>query len=486
MKSKILSLISISWMILLIATNHVISAAADEVSAEEEALVKDLLGDTDADDKTIDCFSSVSDKQLADNKVSTLSPTELSRVLIEGSHSFAFDLLKALHKFEPKDNSFGLLMSPSSIWSTLVITYLASNGETETELRNKLRLQSISKSSVGLAYQGLKLWNDLKKNMTKMSDSEKTILSQANRIFVNNDLQINPCFADYFDDDIRPMNFTTQPIQSTRYINGWVEELTNGKITDLIPNGSINPWTKMIIANAVYFHSKWLNEFTKDSTRNTTFFLSPTDEISVEMMSMESTIMYGISEKLQVTAIDLSYANPDYSMIIILPDVGKGLDSLIASITPADLYELVANMYDDEVAIQLPKFKVEQEFEMAGPLYSIGIKKLFDPRFANLSSLFAAAADNHVANGTNTTKSGHHHHRETGSGFALNSVIHKSYITVNEEGTEAAAATALIYGRSGRPVFTTQFIANRPFLYLIRDVATNFILFLGTVRRPQQ
>lgn len=411
------------------------------------------------------CFAD--NDKISDNKVSTLSPSELSRILIEGSHSFSFDLIKALHKFEAKDNSSGLLVSPSSIWSALLITYMGAKGQTEKELKNKLRLQKIPKLSVGLAYQGLRLWNDLKKNMSKLSESEKSTLSQANRIFLSNNLRINHCLSEYFNSDIQQMDFNSKPTQSLKQMNDWVEEQTRGKIVDLIPSGAVNPWTKMIIANAIYFKAKWLNKFNKENTKKVAFFVSPTDEIKVDMMSMETTLMFGISERLQATAIELPYANPDYSMIIILPHISKGLDSLIRLIRPSDLYELVSNMYEDEVNVMLPKFKVDQQFELAGPLYSMGIKRLFDPRFADLSDFFEG-------NSSLT------------EGFALNSVVHKSYISVDEEGTEAAAATAMIYGRSGRPVFPTQFVANRPFLYLIRDVATNFILFLGTVRKPLQ
>jgi serpin B len=414
-----------------------------------------------------DCFTESYEK-VSDNKVLTLSPNEVSRIIIEGSHSFAFDLIKALHKFEAKDNSSGLLVSPSSIWSALLITYMGAKGETETELKNRLRLQNIPKLSVGMAYQGLRLWTDLKRNMSKISESssEKTTLSQANKIFLSNRFRLNECLSEFFNADIQQMDFNSKPIQSLEQINEWVKEQTRGKIVDLIPSGAINPWTKMIIANAVYFKSKWLNQFNKENTKKATFHVSPTHEIQVDMMSIETTLMFGISEKLQATAIELPYANPDYSMIIILPHISRGLGSMIRSIKPSDLYELVSNMYDDEVNVVLPKFKVDQQFELAGPLYSMGVKQLFDPRFADLSGFFDK----------NTTV----------NGIALNSVVHKSHITVNEEGTEAAAATAMIYGRSGRPVFPTQFVANRPFLYLIRDVATNFILFLGTVRKPLQ
>jgi len=153
---------------------------------------------------------------------------------------------------------------------------------------------------------------------------------------------------------------------------------------------------------------------------------------------------------------------------VILPEAKKGLDSLIRGIKPADLYELVGNMFADEVKVSLPAFKMEQHFELAGPLYSMGIRQLFDPRYSDLSGFFE-----------NATSIGQQK-------VTVNSVVHKAYITVNEEGTEAAAATALIFGRSGRPLFPTHFNANRPFLYLIRDTTTNLIVFMGTVRRPTQ
>lgn len=440
-------------------------------------LISTSLTATKISSKTKNCFTE-NDQQLSDNKVSTLSPSELSQILIEGSHSFAFDLLKALHKFEAKDNSTGLLLSPSSVWSALLITYMAAKGETETELQSKLRLKGIPKSSVGMAYQGLRLWNDLKRNVSKMSESmsEKTVLRQANRIFLNNSTKLNPCFEEYFDTDITQMDFSSNPTKSVEEINDWVRDETNGKITDLIPNGAINPWTKMIITNAVYFQSKWLQQFNKELTTNASFFVSPTDELPVQLMTAETTLMYGLSERLQATAIELPYANPDYSMLVILPDIGRGLDSMITTMTPSDLYDLVADMYDDEVTVQLPKFKVRQTFELAGPLYSVGIRSLFDPRFADLSSLFDAVSNDSLDSEV----------KKSGDGFALNSVVHRSYIAVDEEGTEAAAATAMVYARSGRPVFKTQFVANRPFLYLIRDISTNFILFLGTVRKPEQ
>ena len=421
--------------------------------------------DNDEDREVIHCFVEP-DQSLNENALS-LGPQDITRILIEGSHSFSFDLVKALSKFELKEASPGILVSPSSIWSSLIITYLGANGDTDSEIKSVLRIKKLSKTAVARAVQGLKFWGDLKKNMSKSNQlSEKSTYSLANKIFFNDDLRLNECIEGFFNGDVEKMDFTNKPSESIERINNWVKDQTQGKIVDLIPNGAINPWSKMILANAVYFNSKWMNQFQKENTKLQTFYISPTDEIQVEMMTQTGTFMYGISERLQVTALEMSYANPDYSMIILLPEPSRGLDTLIRTIKPNDLYELVSNMYDDEIFVSLPKFKIEQHFELAGPLYSMGIRKLFDPRFVDLSGFFANLND-------------------TKQPIAVNSVIHKTFINVDEEGTEAAAASALMFGRSGRPVFPTQFIANRPFMYLIRDTQTNFILFMGTVKRPQ-
>jgi len=153
-------------------------------------------------------------------------------------------------------------------------------------------------------------------------------------------------------------------------------------------------------------------------------------------------------------------------MMIILPEIHRGVDALVRGLQPEDIYNIINNgLYYDDVEVWLPKFKMEQEFDLAGPLFSMGVKKLFDPRFADLSAFF-----------TNDTK--------FDNGVTVNNIVHKTAIEVNEEGTEAAAATAIVMSRSGRPLFPTKFVANRPFVFLLRDTATNVILFTGIVRRP--
>ena len=190
-------------------------------------------------------------------------------------------------------------------------------------------------------------------------------------------------------------------------------------------------------------------------------------------MTLTANLMHGVSETLKATILELPYANQDFSMMVILPEPSRGVDALIKILNPANLEEAISNMYDDEVNVYLPKFKSEQDLDLAGPLYSMGVKKLFDPRYSDLSGFFAPTTNQ--SDTSLQTK-----------GIVVNSVVHKAFISVNEEGTEAAASTAILLSRSGRPAFPTQFVADRPFLFLLRDTATNIILFIGIVRRPAQ
>ncbi|KAH9522930.1 hypothetical protein DERF_006484 [Dermatophagoides farinae] len=399
---------------------------------------------------------------------------DVSRIMLDGAKFFAIRLFKTLNLFEPKQTSKGLIFSPASIWSTMIIAYLGSEGETEQELSSRLKLNQLSKSQVALAYRGIKWWKDLKmiannKNKTNGSGVGSTLVSSANKLYIDDRIPLNDCFERIFHDEIEIKPFSSQPDQCVQEINSWVSDQTKGKINDLIAPGTITPMTRIMMVNAIYFKSFWAQQFDSSRTKRQLFYVNHDEHLEVDMMTMDSaSIMFGLSESLGVTAVEIPYSNPDYSMLIMLPDQSRSLDTLIRDLSLPKLQELFDQMYDDEVMLMIPRFHAEQEFELAGALFSLGIKKLFDPRYANLAMIFAGKS--------NQTSSSNK--------IALDSVVHKSFIAVNEEGTEAAAATAMIFARSGRPAFPTEFIANRPFLYMIRDVSTNMILFLGTVRRP--
>lgn len=395
------------------------------------------------------------------------SSKEHSRTLIRGSHKFSLDMIKFLSNFESKETSEGILVSPYSVWSALVVMYMGSRGETESEIRSALRLQSIPKHSIGMAYQGLRLWYQLKQNSSDIvSTNRKYAYSAANRIFVNKQYNISSCIKSNFPTEVQSMNFA-DPEASIASINAWVETLTHGKIKHLMGPDSLTPWSQIVIANAVYFKSQWMTQFDQANSAVDEFHVNPVESMNVTFMKQTGSFMYGISETLGATALDLPYADQQFSMLILLPETSTGVDSLLKSLQPNHIYDLVSHMYSDEVEVSLPKFRLEQEFDLSGPLFSLGVKRLFDPRYADLSGFFANAS-------------------HFDSALTVNGVIHKTAITVNEEGTEAAAATAFVVSRSGRPLFPTKFTANRPFIFLIRDTATNVILFTGVVRRPNQ
>lgn len=397
-----------------------------------------------------------------------MGPKEYSRSLIRGSHKFSIDLLRYLANFESKDSSNGLLVSPFSVWSALLATYMGSKGSTESEIKVALSIQDIPKQAVGMSYQGLRLWYNLKREAS--AKNGKYSYSAANRIFINDKLSLNHCIKEHFSQEVEPINFGDS-LRAVDTMNEWVSNMTRGKIKQLISKGSVNPWTQMVVANAIYFQSQWLYKFDSSATEQRHFQVTPSESMQIPFMTQTSNLMIGTSDKLKVQVLDLPYADSQFSMLFLLPDASRGIDGLIRVLTPQDIYELVGEMYDDEVEVSIPKFKMEQEFDLAGPLYSMGIKNLFDPRFSDLSGFFEPTSNN----GTESVE----------KGVTVNSVVHKTLIKVDEEGTEAVAATAFLMARSGRPAFPTKFIADRPFLFIIRDTATNVILFMGVVRRPE-
>lgn len=163
--------------------------------------------------------------------------------------------------------------------------------------------------------------------------------------------------------------------------------------------------------------------------------------------------MFGVSESIKSTIIELPYANQEFSMILILPEPQMGIDSLIKQIKVEHLEEILTNLYDDEVEVQIPKFKFEQEFELAGPLYSMGMRNIFDPRFSDFSGFIEETSpstnstDNEINDVNNTNDD--FFNNKINKKVIINSVVHKSFISIDEEGTEAAAATSLLIARSG-------------------------------------
>lgn len=380
--------------------------------------------------------------------------------LIEGSTRFSLDLLRTLNlNLRGNKELRGLFFSPHSIWSALLVTYMGARGATEQEMRNVLGIGDADKLTTWEAFRNIRNFNAYN---TKPSPKDASYNS-ANRIYFQDGTTFKNCMREMLADDIAFLDFKSSAEESREIINTWVEKETQQRIKDLIPAGGIDGLTNMVIANAVYFKEAWLQPFEPQRTARRRFTTPSRHEVFVTMMSTKGRFLYGKSEELRCYAIELPYTGNTLSMTILLPNNRySGIDILTNNLTPERLRNLLADMYPREVMVSIPKFKLEDSFELSSTLSKMGLRSLFDPRRVDLSGFTGI--------------------RE----FTVDAVHHKTFIDVNEKGTEAAAATAVITSRSARPIGPAAFIADYPFVYFIRDNISNTILFLGTVQKPPE
>ncbi len=248
--------------------------------------------------------------------------------------------------------------------------------------------------------------------------------------------------------------------QARQTINAWVEEQTENKITDLIPPRALSADTKLVLTNAVYFHGDWQKPFAKAGTREQDFHLTNSDKQKVPLMHQSAAVRYGAVDDLKV--LELPYGDGRLSMVVLLPNEIKGLGRLEAQFSSQKLQQWITSLHRvDKVEVYLPKFKTTSQFQLASTLSALGMPSAFNANTADFSGMTG------------------------GRDLCLSAVLHKAFVDVNEEGTEAAAATgavavptaAIVPEPQAPPVFR----ADHPFLFLIRDHRTGAILFLGRI-----
>jgi serpin B len=256
---------------------------------------------------------------------------------------------------------------------------------------------------------------------------------------------------------ITNLDFESESEKSRVTVNTWVEEQTNGKIKDLIPKGAIDQYTRLVLTNAIYFKGNWVKQFDEEDTVERDFKVNPEKTVRVPMMSMTGeTFNFTYYENLEV--LELPYQGEDLSMLILLPREGA-LDSLEASLTLENLTKWRGDLYEGEMDIYIPKFKFETKYDMGKTLEDMGMPAAFDPKEADFS-------------GMDGTKD-----------LYIQHVFHQCFVEVNEKGTVAAAATAVVIGVE---CATPTFYADHPFLFLIQERESGNILFMGRVTDPSQ
>ncbi|MBN1451751.1 MAG: serpin family protein [Anaerolineales bacterium] len=266
--------------------------------------------------------------------------------------------------------------------------------------------------------------------------------------------------ADNYGAGIRLADFITQAEAIRQEINDWVSDRAQGKIEDLIPQGALDAMTRMVLVNAIYFKADWQTQFDPNSTVEAPFYLSGGSRVQVDMMmgGMHS-LLYTSGDGYQ--AVELPYADGTAVMDIIVPDEGT-FQAFESKMDIQLLDGILSAMQPTSVELGLPKFTYTSQFNLSDSLAAMGMDTAFDPERADFSGMTGS--------------------RE----LYISDVIHKAFVAVDEEGTEAAAATAVIMKLSAAPMFDLRLIIDRPFIFLIRDLPSGQILFVGRVLNPAQ
>ncbi|MFA5367943.1 MAG: serpin family protein [Dehalococcoidia bacterium] len=374
--------------------------------------------------------------------------------LVDGNSEFAFDMFQAL-----KQEDGNLFYSPYSISLALAMTYAGARTETATEMADTLHF-TLPQEQLHPAFNWLDLELISRGETAKGGDDEGFRLHIANAIWGQKDYTFLDGFLDTlglnYGAGLRILDFINEPDPSRITINDWVSDETEGKIEDLIPQGVIDSMTRLVLTNAIYFNAAWLNQFDSDSTGDGEFNLIDGGSVTVPMMTQSESFAYADGDGYQ--AVESLYDGGEMSMVIMLPDSGEfesfenGLDAAVAD-------RIIESLQSHHVNLRMPKFEYEYECGLSDTLAGMGMPTAFTPD-ADFSGM-------------------------TGNrDLFIGDVLHKAYVSVDEEGTEAAAATAVIMRLTAMPAEPVQMTVDRPFIFLIRDIETGTILFVGRVMDP--
>jgi serpin B len=374
--------------------------------------------------------------------------------IVEGGNKFALDLYQQLRTEEGN-----LFFSPSSISTAMAMTYAGAAGNTKSEMAKALHFQMPDAQ----LHSGMKT---LQTYWTTTDKKKGIRLNLANRLWGQDSYKFLPEFLgitrDNYNAEIARLDFA-QSEQSRQTINGWIEDQTENKITDLIPEGVLNLDTRLVLTNAVYFKGIWTDPFKKELTKEEDFHLTSADKIKVPMMNNSARFRYGEVGNLQI--LELPYGDGSLSMLVLLPKKVDGLADLEAKLTFENLQQWIGSLSKREVKVALPKFKTTSQFKMNDILKSMGMNTAFDPSTADFSGMDGG-----------------------GTGLFISAVFHKAFVDVNEEGTEAAAATGVMVELASAAVPTEPpvFRADHPFIFMIRDNRNGSIMFMGRIRNPMK
>ncbi len=372
--------------------------------------------------------------------------------VINANHAFACALYGQL-RVAPGN----LFLSPYSISSALAMTYAGARGQTEKQMAHVLHLSG-DPTAVHAVLA------DVQKRLNAIQDRGQVQLRVANSLWAQKTLPFQPAFLDLlrknYEAGVNLVNFAADPEPARLEINRWVEGKTAGRIKDLVKPGMLHTDTRLILCNAIYFRGDWASQFRKEQTREEPFTLASGHTAPVALMRQTATFGYAEQEGLQI--LELPYAGEDVSMIVLLPAPNRALPQMESDISPQTLKAWMTALHRREVQVFLPKFTLTSEFDLGSTLASLGMTDAFTASRADFSGM------------TGTRD------------LFLSKVLHKAFVDVNEQGTEAAAATGAVMTLTAIPEPPPVFRADRPFVFLIREKRSGIVLFMGRFADPRK
>ena len=376
-----------------------------------------------------------------------LSPAE--KRLIESDNSFGLTLFKQIVDGERDRNVF---ISPLSVSMALGMTYNGADGATQEEMEAVLGLAGLSRQEINASYESLIAL------LSALDPKVRFLL--ANSIWYRQGFPVEADFIDlnqtYFGATVRGLDFDDP--QTVDTINAWVDENTQGKIEEIV-EAPISPATMMFLINAIYSHGTWTYRFDESDTRDAQFNLPDGSQTACKMMRQSGDFQYFSGADFQ--AVDLPYGDGDYSMAIILPHPGRDIDAIIGELDAETWEDWMGRFAPFELdPLELPRFTLEYEIGLNDVLKALGMESAFSPSQANFTGMYD----------------------ETGMpNLYISKVKHKTFVKVNEEGTEAAAVTSVEMALESMP---PSMRVDRPFIFAIRENRTGTILFVGKIVEP--
>jgi serpin B len=338
------------------------------------------------------------------------------------------------------------------------MTYAGARGETEKQMADTLHF-TLPQDRLPPTFNSLDLELSQRGKGARGKDGEGFRLNIVNAIWGQKGYQFLSTFLDILAENygagLRVLDFAEEPEKSRITINEWVSNETNKRIKDLLPPGSVTALTRLVLTNAIYFNAAWQYPFDKDATKDGPFHLLDGGEVTVPMMREEKSLDYTEGEGYQ--AVELPYDGRQLSMLILLPRAGQ-FETFEKSLNAQRINDIVENLASQQVALTMPRFEFESSFSLGETLAAMGMPDAFSN--ADFSGM-------------------------TGSrDLFISDVVHKAFVSVDEAGTEAAAATAVIMPPSAPPGATVEMTIDHPFIFVIRDIETGAILFVGRVVNP--